>query len=99
MYVNSFFPRTAIGTNHGLFSWCHSISFYHGILDGLLARTRKKFHLVEAFVVSNNTDIFCISETFLDSSVDDIYDELNISDYTLVKIDDPYTKRIGIASN
>ena len=55
--------------------------------------------IAEAFVVSNNTDIFCISETFLDSSVDDIYDELNISDYTLAQIDDPYTKRNGIASS
>ena len=53
------------------------------------SRTRGKFHLVEAFV-SNNTDIFCISETFLDSSVNGISDELNISDYTLVQIDDPF---------
>ena len=96
MYVNSFFPRTAIGTNHGLFNWCHSIIFYHGILYGLLGLTREKFHLIEAFIVSNNTTIFCISETFLDSSADGIYDELNISDYTSVQIDDPNTKCICV---
>ena len=96
MYVNSFFPRTAIGTNHGLFNWCHSITFYHGILYGLLGLTREKFHLIEAFIVSNNTTIFCISETFLDSSADGIYDELNISDYTSVQIDDPNTKCICV---
>ena len=96
MYVNSFFPRTAIGTNHGLFNWCHSIIFYHGILYGLLGLTREKFHLIEAFIVSNNTTIFCISETFLDSSADGIYDELNISDYTSVQIDDPNTKGICV---
>ena len=96
VYVNSFFPRTAIGTNHGLFNWCHSIIFYHGILYGLLGLTREKFHLIEAFIVSNNTTIFCISETFLDSSADGIYDELNISDYTSVQIDDPNTKCICV---
>ena len=96
MYVNSFFPRTAIGTNHGLFNWCHSITFYHGILYGLLGLTREKFHLVEAFIVSNNSAIICISETFLDSSANGIYDELNISDYTSVQIDDPSTKCICV---
>ena len=96
VYVNSFFPRTAIGTNHGLFNWCHSITFYHGILYDLLGLTREKFHLIEAFIVSNNTTIFCISETFLDSSADGIYDELNISDYTSVQIDDPNTKCICV---
>ena len=96
VYVNSFFPRTAIGTNHGLFNWCHSITFYHGILYGLLGLTREKFHLIEAFIVSNNTTIFCISETFLDSSADGIYDELNISDYTSIQIDDPNTKCICV---
>ena len=44
-----------------------------------------KFHLVELFVVSNNIEVFCISETFLDSSVDNIYDGLNINGYNLVR--------------
>ena len=62
----------------------------------MLGLTREKFHLIEAFIVSNNTTIFCISETFLDSSADGIYDELNISDYTSVQIDDPNTKCICV---
>ena len=53
--------------------------------------------LVEAFVVSNNIDIFCILEMFLDSSVVDICDKINVIDSTLVRIDDPYTKCIGVA--
>ena len=69
------------------FNQCKSISFYHWNLNGLLARNCEKFHLVEAFVVSNNVDIFCISETFLDLSVDNIYDGLNINDYNTVRID------------
>ena len=85
-------------TNSGPLNRCKSISFYHWNLNGLLARYREKFHLVEAFVVSNNIDIFCISETFLDSSVDTIYDGLNIKGYTLVRRDHPSdTKRGGVA--
>ena len=73
-------------------------SFYHWNLDGLFARNSKRFHLVEAFVVSNNIDIFCMSETFLDSSVDNIYDGLNINGYILVRSDHPSnTKQGGIA--
>ena len=66
-----------IETNPGPFNWCKCISFYHWNLNGLLARNRKKFHLVEAFFISNNIGIFCISETFLDTSVDSIYDGFN----------------------
>ena len=55
----------------------------------MLARNRKNFHLVEALVVSNNIDIFCISETFLDSSVNNIYVGLNINGYTLALSDYP----------
>ena len=54
-----------IETNLGPFNRCKFISFYHCNLNGLLARNHEKFCLVEAFVVSNNIDIFCISETFL----------------------------------
>ena len=70
-------------------------NFITGIQIPLLARNREKFQLVEAFVVSNNIEIFCISEAFLDSSVDDIYDRLNMIGYTLVRNDHPSnTKRV-----
>ena len=87
-----------IETNPGPFNRCKFISLYHWNLNGKLACNREKFHLVEAFVVSNNIDIFCISETFLDSSVDNIYDGLNINGYTLVRSDHPSnTKRGAVA--
>ena len=62
----------------------------------MLGPTGEKFHLVEAFVVSNNTTIFCISKAFLDSSADDISDELNISAYTSVQVDDPNKKCVCV---
>lgn len=62
-----------------------SSNLFHFInLNSLLAGNCEKFHLVEASVVSNNVDIFCISETFIESSVYKIYDELNLKYYTLV---------------
>ena len=76
-----------IETNPGPFNRCKSISFCHWNLNGLLARNCEKFHLVGTNVVSNNIDIFCISETFLDLSVDNIYDGLTINDYNMVRID------------
>ena len=72
-------------TDLGLFNRFNSISFYHWNLNGLLVRNRENFHLVEAFVVSNNIDIFCISETFLYLSADNTFDELNVSAYILVR--------------
>ena len=87
-----------IETNPGSFNWCKFILFYHWNLNDLLACNREKFHLVEAFILSNNNDIFCISETFLDSSVDSSYDGLNINGYTLVLSDYPSnTRRGGVA--
>ena len=56
--------RGDIGTNFDPFNRWKSISFYHWNLNGLLPRNREKFDLVEAFVVSNNIDIFWISESF-----------------------------------
>ena len=50
-----------IETNPGRFSRCKIISFYHWNLYDLLVRNREKFHLVEAFVVSSNIDIFFIA--------------------------------------
>ena len=88
----NFFLCGYIETNPETFNRCKSISFYHWNLNGLLACNREKFHLVEAFVVSNNIDIFCISQTFLDSSVD------NINGYTMVRIYHPSNiKHGGIA--
>ena len=66
--------------------------------NGLLARNHEKIPLVEAFIISNNIDIFCISKTFLDSSVNNIYNGLNVNAYTLARSDhNSNTKRGGEA--
>ena len=84
-----------IETNPGPFNRWKFISFYQCNLNGLLAHNREKCHAVEAFVISNNIFIFCISGTFLDSSVDNIYDGLNINDYTLFQRNYPSNTNHG----
>ena len=84
-----------IETNPGIFNRYKSISFYHWNLNGLLSLNREKFNLAEAFVFSNNVEVFCISETFLDSSIGKIYDGLNINGYTLVRSDHPSNTKLG----
>ena len=49
----------------------------------------------EYFVVSNNIDFLCISETFLDSFDDNIYDSLNINDHNLMHSDHPSNAKPG----
>ena len=67
--------------------------FYMVILK--LARNLEKFYLAEAFVVSSNIDIFCMPETFLDSSVDNTLDGLNINGYTLVQSNHTSNTKLG----
>ena len=64
----------------------------------MLARNPENLHLVEVIVVSNNIYIFCISQPFLDSFVNNIYDGININGHTLVRSDHPSnTEHGGIA--
>ena len=82
-----------IKTNPGPFSRRKFISRYQWNLNGLLAHTRVKFNLVEAFAVSNTIDICYISKKPLGSSANNIYDGLNINGYNLVRSDYPSNKR------
>ena len=51
------------------------MKFCHWNLNGLAAHDFIKVTLVEAFITSNNFDLICLSETFLDSTIrsDDVY--------------------------
>ena len=46
------------------------IKFCHCKLNGLAAHDFIKVPLIEAFVSTHNFDILCLSETFLDSTID-----------------------------
>ena len=53
-----------------------NITFCHWNLNGLATHDFIKVPLVEAFVTSNNFDLVCLSETFLDPTIPN--DEVNI---------------------
>ena len=46
-----------------------SLTFCHWNLNGLTAHDNIKISLIQAYVIQYNCDIVCLSETFLNSSV------------------------------
>ena len=59
----------------------------HWNLNGIVAHYFIKVPLVNAFIRSNNFGIVCLSETFLDSTIanDDV--NIQINDYSLLRVD------------
>ena len=73
------------------------IKFCHWNLNGLAAHDFVKMPLLEAFIKTHNFDIICLSETFLDSSIDINDTRININGYSLLRADHPSnTKRGGV---
>ena len=60
-----------------------NIKFCHWNLNGLAAHNFEKVPLVEAFIASNNFDLVCLSETFLDSTIlnEDVNIQINGTHY------------------
>ena len=65
------------------------IKFCHWNLNGLAAHDFVKIPLIEAFITTHNFDIICLSETFLDSSIDISDPRININGYSLLRADHP----------
>ena len=55
-----------------------SIKFCHWNLNGLAAHGFVKIPLIEAFINTHNFDIICLSETFLDSTIPQNDEIINI---------------------
>ena len=66
-----------------------NIKFCHWNLNGLAAHDFIKVPLVEAFITSNNFDLVCLSETFLDSTIPNNDINIQISRYSLLRADHP----------
>ena len=74
-----------------------NIKFSHWNLYGLAAHDFIKVPLVEAFITSNNFDLVCLSETFLDSTI--LNEDVNIQmkGYSFLRADHPNDiKRGGV---
>ena len=64
-----------------------NIKFCHWNLNGLAAHDFIKVPLVEAFITSNNFDLVCLSETFLDSTIPNDDVNIQINGYSLLRAD------------
>ena len=74
-----------------------NIKFCHWNLNGLAAHDFIKVPLVEAFITSNNFDLVCLSETFLDSTIPNDDVNIQINGYSLLRADHPNNiKRGGV---
>ena len=58
-----------------------SLTFCHWNLNGLTAHDNIKISLLQAYVTQYNCDIICISETFLNSSIQNDDDRIKIDGY------------------
>ena len=73
------------------------ITFCHWNLNGLMAHNFIKVSLLQTLAVTNDYDIICLTETFLDSSVENDDDRISIPGYNLLHADHPSnTKRGGV---
>ena len=73
------------------------ICFCYWNLNGIAAQNFSKVSLLQAMAITNEYDIICLSETFLDSSFNLLDDQINIERYNLLKADHPdHNKRGGV---
>ena len=71
----------------------HRISFCHWNLNGLAAHNSNEVSLLQAISVSKKYDLICLSETFLDPSIDSSDERTTIEAYNLLRADHPSNKK------
>ena len=72
-----------------------TLSICHWNLNSICAHNFVKLYLFIAYVSIHKCDIICLSETYVNSSIDD--ESLEISGYYLIRFDHPSNKkRVGI---
>ena len=70
-----------------------TLSVCHWNLNSICAHNFTKLSLLRAYVSVHKFDIICLSEIYLDSSIDDV--SLEISGYYLIRSDHPSNKKRG----
>ena len=71
------------------------IKFCYWNLNGLGTHDFIKVPLTEAFLSTHNFDILCLSETFLDSTIDLNNENINIDGYSILRADHPINNKRG----
>ena len=72
-----------------------SLKFCHWNLNGLTAHDSIKISLLQAYIIQNNYDIICLSETFLNSSIESNDDRISTDGYNLIQADHPSNSKRG----
>ena len=87
-----------IETNPGpITNYAHGFKICHWNLNSIATDNFVKIPLLEAYAISYNFDVVCLSETFLDSTYSNDDPRLQLSGYSLVRADHPMdTKREGV---
>ena len=76
-----------------------SLRFCHWNLNGLRAHNSVKISLLQAYLIQHSYDIVCISETFLNYSIQNDDESLKIDGYKLIRSDHPNdSKRGGVCT-
>ena len=74
---------------------CDCLSFCHWNLNSICAHNFIKLSLLRAYISINKTDIICLSETYLDSSIPSDDDNQELPGYNLVCADNPTNTKKG----
>ena len=72
-----------------------SLTFCHWNLNGLTAHDNIKISLLQAYVTQYNCDIICLSETFLNFSIQNDDDTIKIEAQNLIRLDHPSDSKNG----
>ena len=72
-----------------------SLQFCHWNLNGITAHHSIKISLLQAYITQRNYDIICLSETFLNSSIQSDDDKIKIDGYNLIRSDHPSDSKRG----
>ena len=71
------------------------LTFCHWNLNGLTAHDNIKISLLQAYVTQYNCDIICLSETFLNFSIQNDDDRIKIEGYNLIRSDQASDSKKG----
>ena len=72
-----------------------SFSICHWNLNSITAHGYAKVSLLKAYITAHKMDIICLSETYLDSTIQSGNDNLEIPGYNLVRSDHPSNNKRG----
>ena len=71
------------------------LTFCHWNLNDLTAHDSIKISLLQVYILQHNYDIICLSEAFLNSSIESNDDRISIDGYNLTTSGDPSDSKIS----